>query len=103
MGSISPLPTTKIESILAKYHEERDKRLSDCAFKSIQTVLLQKRILGEFIIPLSSDRSPTGADTKVVIVGGGFAGLVTAVRLKEQGINDFVMIEKGEECGGTWY
>lgn len=38
----------------------------------------------------------------VVIIGSGFAGLCMAVRLKQAGIDNFVMLEKDTEYGGTW-
>jgi cation diffusion facilitator CzcD-associated flavoprotein CzcO len=39
----------------------------------------------------------------VTFVGGGFAGLVTGARLKEAGIGDVRIVEKGGGFGGTWY
>ncbi|HVV24626.1 MAG TPA: NAD(P)/FAD-dependent oxidoreductase, partial [Pseudonocardiaceae bacterium] len=39
----------------------------------------------------------------VVFIGGGFAGLVTGARLKEAGVGDVRIIEKGGDFGGTWY
>lgn len=48
------------------------------------------------------ERSPIQASYKVVIVGGGFGGLVIAARLVQAGITDFVIIEKGADFGGTW-
>ncbi len=36
----------------------------------------------------------------VVIVGGGSAGLAAAIELKENGIDDILIIEKGTETGG---
>ena len=36
-------------------------------------------------------------------IGGGFAGLVVGARLKEAGIKDVRIIEKGGDFGGTWY
>src|SRR5690348_12872524 len=39
----------------------------------------------------------------VAIIGGGFAGLLTGARLKEAGITDLRIIEKGGDFGGTWY
>ena len=44
---------------------------------------------------------PTEAD--VVIVGSGFSGLGTAIRLKKEGFEDFVVLERGDEVGGTWW
>jgi len=39
---------------------------------------------------------------KLVIVGSGFAGLGLAARLREQGIEDFIILEKSDGVGGTW-
>lgn len=38
----------------------------------------------------------------VVIVGTGFSGLGMAIRLKQAGIDDFIVLEKAEDLGGTW-
>lgn len=38
----------------------------------------------------------------VVIVGAGFGGLCMAIKLLEEGIRDFVILEKGDDVGGTW-
>lgn len=40
-------------------------------------------------------------DVTVAFVGGGFAGLLTAARLKEAGIDDVRIVEKGGDVGGT--
>ena len=40
--------------------------------------------------------------TRALIVGTGFAGLGMAVRLKQAGIEDFVVLERAGEVGGTW-
>lgn len=38
----------------------------------------------------------------VLIVGAGFAGLGMAIRLKQAGIDDFVILERASAVGGTW-
>jgi cation diffusion facilitator CzcD-associated flavoprotein CzcO len=38
----------------------------------------------------------------VVIVGTGFAGLGTGIRLKQAGFHDFTILEQAGEVGGTW-
>ena len=43
----------------------------------------------------------TNAD--VAIIGSGFAGLGMAIRLKQAGLDDFVVYERGEDVGGTWW
>jgi cation diffusion facilitator CzcD-associated flavoprotein CzcO len=46
--------------------------------------------------------SHEGEHHRIVIVGSGFSGLGTAIRLKQAGIDDFVVLERGEDIGGTW-
>jgi cation diffusion facilitator CzcD-associated flavoprotein CzcO len=41
-------------------------------------------------------------DHEVVIVGAGFVGLCAAIRLKEAGVDDFVILERADDLGGTW-
>src|SRR2546425_10835010 len=41
--------------------------------------------------------------TRIAVVGAGFAGLGTAVRLRQEGIDDFVVFEKNSDVGGTWW
>ncbi|MCW2644297.1 MAG: putative monooxygenase [Pseudonocardiales bacterium] len=38
----------------------------------------------------------------VLIIGSGFAGLGAAIRLAKDGRDDFLVIERGSEVGGTW-
>ncbi len=40
---------------------------------------------------------------KALIVGTGFSGICAAIKLREIGIEDFLMIEKEDNMGGTWY
>jgi cation diffusion facilitator CzcD-associated flavoprotein CzcO len=39
---------------------------------------------------------------RVAIVGAGFGGLGAAIRLKQRGTDDFVILERATELGGTW-
>ncbi|MCA1587151.1 MAG: NAD(P)/FAD-dependent oxidoreductase [Chloroflexi bacterium] len=39
---------------------------------------------------------------RIAIVGTGFAGLGLAIRLKAAGVEDFVLIERADDVGGTW-
>ena len=40
--------------------------------------------------------------TEIVIVGAGFAGLGMAVQLRKRGFDDFVILERAADVGGTW-
>lgn len=39
---------------------------------------------------------------RVLCVGAGFGGLGLAIKLRERGERDFLVIDKGDEVGGTW-
>jgi cation diffusion facilitator CzcD-associated flavoprotein CzcO len=52
-----------------------------------------------------ADMPPPASDARqvhIIIIGTGFAGLGMAIKLKERGINDFLLLERGEDVGGTW-
>ncbi len=40
---------------------------------------------------------------RVIIIGAGPGGLCTAIKLREAGIEDFVILEKAAGVGGTWW
>src|SRR4051812_175512 len=42
-------------------------------------------------------------DVSIAIVGSGFSGLGLALRLRQEGIEDFVVLERGDGVGGTWH
>ena len=39
---------------------------------------------------------------RIAIVGSGFSGLGMAIRLKQEGEHDFVVLERAADVGGTW-
>jgi cation diffusion facilitator CzcD-associated flavoprotein CzcO len=41
-------------------------------------------------------------EVRTVIVGAGFSGLGMAIRLKQAGDEDFVVLERADDVGGTW-
>ncbi|MEY4361485.1 MAG: hypothetical protein RL391_791, partial [Actinomycetota bacterium] len=48
-------------------------------------------------------RAAVREEVDVVIVGGGFGGMIAAYRLTTLGITNFRIVEKGGDFGGTWY
>jgi len=92
------------DALALKYREERDKRVRVDGNDQYQEVV------GEFAyfvedpyIDETLQRDPLVDEVEVVIIGGGFGGLLAAARLREAGIHDFRIIEKGGDFGGTWY
>ena len=47
-------------------------------------------------------KTPVIKPASVLIVGAGFAGLGMAIRLKQAGIEDIVILERANAVGGTW-
>ena len=39
----------------------------------------------------------------VIIIGGGFGGLLAGARLRQAGVQSIRVIEKAGDFGGTWY
>ena len=88
-----------------KYDEERDKRL---ALRPEGTAQF-RQMTGELehyaedpYTPVE-ERAPRHVQPDVVIIGGGFAGMQVAARLTQEGVDDFLMLERGGDFGGTWY
>ncbi len=44
----------------------------------------------------------SGDGLRIVIIGAGMAGILTAIRLRESGYENFVIYEKSDRVGGTW-
>ena len=44
----------------------------------------------------------TAQHHRIVVIGTGFAGIGMAVRLKQAGYHDFVVLERAGDVGGTW-
>ena len=92
------------EYLRKKYRLERDKRLRQDGNDQYQ------EISGEFsyfaedpYLEETIEREPLTDEVEVVIIGGGFGGMLAGARLREAGIDDFRIIEKGGDFGGTWY
>ena len=88
-----------------KYDEERDKRLAMrpeglAQFRGMTGAL--EHYATDPYTPVA-ERAAKSLDADVVIIGGGFAGMLAAARLTEEGVDDFLMLERGGDFGGTWY
>jgi cation diffusion facilitator CzcD-associated flavoprotein CzcO len=49
-----------------------------------------------------AESAPIPEHVQIAIVGSGFSGLGAAVRLDEAGQRDFIVLERGDDVGGTW-
>ena len=92
-----------IDQLRQRYRLEQQKRLRPDG-------MAQWRELKEFgdldrdpFVEPGFTREPVVEETTVVVVGGGFAGMLTAIDLGRHGITDLRIVEKAGDFGGTWY
>ena len=92
------------DELREKYRVERDKRLRGDGSEQYQ------EMVGDFThyvddpyIDEKIEREPLTDEMDVIVIGGGFGGLIAGARLKESGIERVRIIEKGGDFGGTWY
>ena len=90
-------------AILARYREERDKRIRPDGNEQYLELKGQLAHYAEDPYVPRKEREPLTDHVTVAFVGGGFSGLATGARLKEAGIDDIRIVEKGGDFGGTWY
>lgn len=97
-------PTHDPAALRARYLAERDKRLrtdTDRQYRAAE---------GEFAHFVDDPyaepdftRDAIDREVDTLVVGGGFGGLLSAVRLTDHGVDDFLIVEQGADFGGTWY
>ncbi len=92
------------DALREKYRAERDKRLRPDGNDQYVEIAGQFAHYAEdpYVAPIERDPIEE-EELEVVIIGAGFGGLLTGARLRQAGIDDFRLIEKGGDVGGTWY
>jgi cation diffusion facilitator CzcD-associated flavoprotein CzcO len=92
------------EALRAKYREERDKRIrADGNEQYVEVKGDFSRYVDDPYVDPGFTRAPLTDAVDVLIIGGGFGGLLAGARLREAGVKDIRVIEKGGDFGGTWY
>jgi cation diffusion facilitator CzcD-associated flavoprotein CzcO len=92
------------KALREKYRAERDKRLRREGNEQYVDVTGEfAGFLEDPYVPAGFTREPLTDEVDVVVIGGGFGGLLAGARLREAGVQDIRMIEKGGDFGGTWY
>ena len=87
-----------------KYRAERDKRLrADGNEQYVEVSGDFAHYLDDPYVEPGFTRAPLTDEVEAVVIGGGFGGLLAAARLREAGVKDLRVIEKGGDFGGTWY
>jgi cyclohexanone monooxygenase len=91
-------------ALKARYRAERDKRLRrDGNEQYVEIAGDFGHYLDDPYVEPGFTRAPLTDEVEVAVIGGGFGGLLVGARLREAGVQDIRLIEKGGDFGGTWY
>ena len=92
------------DTLRDKYRLERDKRLRKEGNTQYQEAIGDfKHYVEDPYVSEPIDRAPLTDEMDIIIIGGGFGGLISAARLRQSGVTRIRIIEKGSDFGGTWY
>ncbi|MFE9612164.1 flavin-containing monooxygenase [Streptomyces sp. NPDC006012] len=97
-------PDLDLDALRAKYRAERDRRIRP------EGNAQYRRPTDEFAsfdedphADAEFTREPRHDQVDVLVVGGGFGGLLAGARLRQAGVDSIRIVEKGADFGGTWY
>ena len=109
MDDAAPMASLAIDfdpdALREKYAAERAKRLrADGEAQYIEVSgAFSRFVQDDPYADANFTRAPIEDDIEVVVIGGGFSGLLAGARLREAGVDDFRIVETGGDFGGTWY
>jgi len=96
--------TYDADALRRKYRQERDKRMrADGEAQYIDAEGEFEEFVEDPYVKEVIARDPITEDVTVAIIGGGLGGLLTAVELRNKGIDSFRILELAGDFGGTWY
>ena len=93
-----------IPSLKNRYREERDRRLRSDGQRQYAPAFQNGEALdySDPHMPRKS-RAAIGEDVDVVVLGGGWAGVLAGYHLRKVGVTNFRIIEQAGDFGGVWY
>ncbi|NNL64831.1 MAG: NAD(P)/FAD-dependent oxidoreductase, partial [Myxococcales bacterium] len=92
------------DALREKYRRERDKRLRpDGNDQYVEVAGRFARYLEDPYARETIERAPLADEVDVLIVGGGFGGLLAGAYLREAGVERLRIVDAASDFGGTWY
>jgi len=95
------------EELTERYKHERDRRIREDAESQFIEIITDSKVGDKYLIedPYAEtlERDPIYDTNEVVIIGGGWVGMMIAARLNQAEVHDIRIIESGADFGGTWY
>ena len=103
MNNQTPNVEFDADALREKYRLEREKRLHVEGSRQYRRVTGALAHYVEDPYTERVEREPVSDDVDIVVIGGGFGGLLLGARMREIGVQSMRMIEQGGDFGGTWY
>ncbi|WP_294079336.1 NAD(P)/FAD-dependent oxidoreductase [Sphingomonas sp.] len=92
------------DALREKYRVERAKRLrKDGEAQYIDVTAEFSNYVEDPYVDPGFTRAQLTDEVEVIVVGGGFSGLLMGARLRQAGFDRIRMIDKAGDFGGTWY
>ena len=96
--------TFDVDALRRKYAEERALRLRpDGIAQYVEMTGAFARFADDPWADGKFDREPLTDEVDVAVIGAGFGGLLTGVRLRQLGVESVRLIDRAADVGGTWY
>lgn len=92
-----------IDALREKYAQERDARLQKEDRERYVVTAKFSNPADDLYADPHFTRPPLDDEVDIIIIGGGFSGLLMGARLRDAGFERIRMVDKAGDFGGTWY
>ena len=92
-----------LDYLREKYRQERDVRLREDGSGQYKDVSGKYTHFDVDPYVPYTEREPLTDSVDVIVVGGGWSGIMAAAKLKQAGVERVRVVEKGGDFGGVWY
>lgn len=90
-------------ALRARYAHERARRLRPDGTGQYRSTTGEFGYYAKDPYTPRAEREPLTDSVEVLVIGGGFGGLVTGARLRQAGVESIRMTDEAGDVGGTWY
>ncbi len=98
-----PAEDIDLDALRARYARERDRRLRPAGATQYHPATGDFGYYANDPYTPWTEREPLADAVEVLVIGGGFGGLVTGARLRQAGVESIRMTDEAGDFGGTWY
>ncbi len=92
-----------LDRLRERYRAERDRRLRPDGTAQYRASTGEFGFYADDPWSGPTERDPVDDEVDVLVVGGGFGGLVAAARLRQAGHERIRIVDVAGDLGGTWY